>query len=562
MKRITSDRHTKPKRNSKVLTSGPPDWNWPRPQPSRRMSQMGRASVSVPSEPDRRFNVVPFRALVQAFHMEESEVAKRIFPSPRVFAQFQAVKEILLAGDANRLVAELTFVRINDLAAPPDKIDVLLYLEPVVALTILGNGVMIGFQSSDDYQNWPGWFWFEVGFALVLILECCLRNFVGGCRNYFCGVERIWNWCDIGFIGTALTDILLELLRVDSGAMFFTTLLRFVRLVRLTRIVKVFRLHWMKELRLMLKGLVGSMQTLLMAFVLLFVVLYVLAGLATYTLGRDDVLEAKDYELHALFENLPVSMFTAFRCFTGQCETIDGAPLAAVLGKEIGLPFVIPYICSYMLVSMGIFNVILAVYVDITMRAAKENEATTAEQHARESVRIARTTRELLKRFAAANKIFRDREAEGLEASSRPSVRSRFDLDLSPQSAHFTDQAMQDEIEITKELFLLVVQDPSVQGLMDDLDLPADRANLFEVIDADQSGTLHVSELVQGLLKVRGDLKKSDAVAGLLATQSLQQMVSDMREEMRSFLQDVIQKLPDSPRNTIWERNGVEGHAL
>ena len=41
--------------------------------------------------------------------------------------------------------------------------------------------------------------------------------------------------------------------------------------------------------------------------------------------------------------------------------------------------------------------------VDITMKAAKENEAVTADQHARESIRIARTTRELLKKFAAAH---------------------------------------------------------------------------------------------------------------------------------------------------------------
>jgi hypothetical protein len=32
----------------------------------------------------------------------------------------------------------------------------------------------------------------------------------------------------------------------------------------------------------------------------------------------------------------------------------------------------------------------------------QENEAQTAEQHFRESIRIARTTRELLKKFAAA----------------------------------------------------------------------------------------------------------------------------------------------------------------
>ena len=35
--------------------------------------------------------------------------------------------------------------------------------------------------------------------------------------------------------------------------------------------------------------------------------------------------------------------------------------------------------------------------VDITMKAARENEARTSEQHERESIRVARLTRELVK---------------------------------------------------------------------------------------------------------------------------------------------------------------------
>ena len=54
---------------------------------------------------------------------------------------------------------------------------------------------------------------------------------------------------------------------------------------------------------------------------------------------------------------------------------------------------------------------------------------------------------------------------------------------------------------------LACVQDRQVQRLMDDLDLPKDRANLFEALDADSSGALHLAELAQGLLKVRGELK-------------------------------------------------------
>jgi hypothetical protein len=44
----------------------------------------------------------------------------------------------------------------------------------------------------------------------------------------------------------------------------------------------------------------------------------------------------------------------------------------------------------------------------------------------------------------------------------------------------------------------MVIQDRRVQGLMDELELPPDRANLFEIIDADGSGTLQLSELAPG----------------------------------------------------------------
>ena len=145
-----------------------------------------------------------------------------------------------------------------------------------------------------------------------------------------------------------------------------------------------------------------------------------------------------------------------------------------------------------MLVAMGIFNVILAVYVDITMKAAKENDAVTAEQHARESIRVAKTTRELLKKFAGAYHVFADQGES-----------DRKNLDKLPSEILLTEDGLHDKIAITKELFLLIIQDPKVQRLMDELELPPDRANLFEIIDADGSGTLHVTELLGERLKSR-----------------------------------------------------------
>lgn len=44
--------------------------------------------------------------------------------------------------------------RINDLAAPPEPVHPVVYLEPVVAFLILANGVMIGFQTSPGFELW------------------------------------------------------------------------------------------------------------------------------------------------------------------------------------------------------------------------------------------------------------------------------------------------------------------------------------------------------------------------------------------------------------------------
>lgn len=177
------------------------------------------------------------------------------------------------------------------------------------------------------------------------------------------------------------------------------------------------------------------------------------------------------------------------------------------------------------------------VYVEITMKAAKETEATTAEQHARESIRVARTTRELLKKFAAAYRIFQElEECEGHQQVTR--------LEFRGGSTIFTDDDVHDKIAITKELFLLVIQDRDVQRLMDELDLPPDRANLFEVIDADGSGTLHITELVQGLLQIRGEIKKSDTVAALLATKAVQHMVAELKGTLEAELQKLKPAIP------------------
>jgi len=481
--------------------------------------------------PVRAWNVVPFRALVYAFVMDAD--SRKIFGNSA--SHFKAVKEILLASDTNRLVAELTFVRINDLAAPQTARDPFLFLEPFVALLIMANAILLGIQTDESLQDWPWWPVIELGFTGAMFCETIFRLCVLGRNEYFCGVESSWNYFDMFLLITSIVDIILTFATAENGASSPTQLLRAFRLARLTRMFRVFRLKFIKELQLMIKGLVGGLRTLVLAFALLFVVLYIIAVFATITIGRGPEL---DGTLRNLFRSVPSTMFTAFRCYSGECITEDGLPVALLLSNQFGWFFVLLYVAGYMLVTMGIFNVILAVYVDITMKAARENEARTSEQHERESIRVARLTRELVKKFKIAVETRQHDEEEDDLSRSPSGMKAR-------SVSGDEEEGPSDQIQISKELFLLVIQDRQVQRLMDDLDLPKDRANLFEALDADSSGALHLAELAQGLLKVRGELKKTDTVATLLATKAVYATLEQMAEQIIDLRRDVAKAMGD-----------------
>eukprot|EP00913_Durusdinium_trenchii_P007635 g7172.t1 len=242
---------------------GRPVWHWPQGDESIQ------GSKDHGEKPKEAKNLVPLKALSDVFVTKDKELLKKIFGAP-MMTQYEAMKEILLAGDTNRLVAELTFDARRKVCLEQKWVwDC--HEEPFVAVLILANGIMIGFQTDPRYEDWDGWIYLEVIFAVVLIMEVCLR--------------------DMFLLFTGLTDIVVELAVQSTTDMTGASLLRFCRLVRLVRVVKVFRVKYMKELRLMVKGLVGGFRTLFLSFALLFAVLYVISGFATMTLGRDTSLK-------------------------------------------------------------------------------------------------------------------------------------------------------------------------------------------------------------------------------------------------------------------------------
>lgn len=440
------------------------------------------------------------------------------------------IREVLLSGDANRVVAELTNTRVDDLASPPQSISLLTAIEPIVSFMILFNGVLIGVQSDENLENWSGWIIFEVFFVIFFIGEMLLRIWCTGIREHFFGSDKAWNDFDFLIIVLAVMELSVQ----GNGS---SPVLRLVRLTRLSRLLRMFRFQMVRELTLMLKGLLGGFRTLGWAMVLLLSTIYVISLFLTATVGKSRDLglvmsDAEDY-----FATVPRSMFTAFRCFTSDCNDSEGRPIASTMGKMYGWQFTVPYILCVMFVTFGIFNLIIAIYIEATMTAAKHNDMVDKKKQDREALRVARATKKLLKKFCAAQRAFSD--PSSLFDSNNKIVSLDTALMEQNLSSSLNDDVEDDAMTITKELFLLVVQDKGVQALMDELDIPADRGHLFDILDADGSGDLAVTELVQGLLKVRGEARKTDMVACLLAVRAVQEGVAGVHSDLTSLRCDL-----------------------
>lgn len=128
-----------------------------------------------------------------------------------------------------------------------------------------------------------------------------------------------------------------------------------LKLARLGRIIRLLKFKIFQELKLMIQGVFTGLRVLFWAVVLLIGIVYLL-GVVSKTLFSDN----------PEFQTVPRAMFTSFRCFTDGCSTYDGAPLQEKLFRDSDFYFifVLLYILLFLFVTIGIFNLIMAVFID------------------------------------------------------------------------------------------------------------------------------------------------------------------------------------------------------
>lgn len=332
--------------------------------------------------------------------------------------------------------------------------------EQLLGLLVLCNAVLLGFET--DYYACTGagsvsyvskcFSLGELGFCICFTLELALRLYAYGFVDFFVNASWAWNVFDCVIVGMQVVEQLLRLLtflKLPFTTGFYRAL-RLLRLVRITRLVRIVRV--VEELHTILYSIMSSMTALFWTLTLLMMLIYIFSVLFTQV-----VLDAKESsnveKLEYWFGRLPRSCLTLFEVIVGG---VSWDEVAKPLIEEIS-PWMGPLLCAYIAFCVfAMMNMATGVFVDRATRKAQEDRDTYTANHMSEL-------------------FFNEEGSQG-----------QVSFDAFNKKMDTADM---------QEYFKAIDVDPS------------EAKGLFQLLDADDSGTVDAEELVNGCLRLRGCAK-------------------------------------------------------
>mmetsp|Transcript_51600 Transcript_51600/g.122787 ORF Transcript_51600/g.122787 Transcript_51600/m.122787 type:complete len:738 (+) Transcript_51600:39-2252(+) len=379
-------------------------------------------------------------------------------------------------------------------------------LDFLMSIVVVINTIIIG-VSTDVQRSWGGWFLFDTIFAICYLVEFLLKMIWVGCHRYFRGQDALINtfdfvllilaWIEVGFV-IAFDD-------TTSG----TNLLQLVRLARIIKVLRVCRLGMFADMLMMINGAIGSFKTLLYSIFLITLPLYVVS-LFFHELLREHSNEGLGAEE---FETLALSIFNIFRCIiANECANPDGKPIFSRVVSNYGWGYGLVYCFTVTFMTFGLFNVIVAIYV--------ENIVTAAKLTARRSKR---------KRLLD-HAFFEEKCLECL----RYLHEAHYEQHSEDGSGKRTSQLDRDFL-VTPELLSRVLEKEEFARLLRELDIAdEDMIDLFETLDVNANGEVDAKELIIGLARLRGEFRRSDIIGVSLVLRSMQEFLIDMDARLQA----------------------------
>jgi hypothetical protein len=422
-------------------------------------------------------------------------------------------------------------------------------VETVSGIVICANAIQMGFHA--DSEDNIVWFAVEAAFTAYYICELAVKFISRGCTWYFFGSQWQWNLYDLVVVAVGAVDVVLDIpSQVASGgahsvnsASYQNQLVKaFVVVARLARLLRLLRFKLFAELKAMVLGVFTGLKVLFWAVVLLGSFIYCVALFTRSTLSY----QTDEYEYFDGFRSLPWSMFTLFRCFTDGCAAKNGTPLQVHLSERFGFGFMVAYVFIFLFVTIGIFNLIMANFVDYVSTA---NRRRSQEERGSNALEMQNQLKDLLIGLTFKAKVSHNRRSHVEQACH--GFKAWFDRLLYPRT-HFQSEARRKsrrlDLEVTNQFkdevvtvrrheFNQWLHDPKLMKCLGKLEInTSNKAELFDVLDSDGSGVLEFDEIIQGLMRMRGPPQKSDIISALLGVRHIVTEVGNIRDMLQKML--------------------------
>lgn len=381
-----------------------------------------------------------------------------------------------------------------------------------VTTVIVINAIYIGLETelnTDDTQADKAWFWCEFCFTAVFTCELALRWYGHG-KQF---LKDSWNLFDGAIVATGIVDTFVIGIMVNystsrdenAGALDVLTAMRIARLLRVARIIRLMRL--LRDLWLLVSGVLSSLRTLVWAWALIAMLVYIFGIFATRLLGQTygcsyhsrDGTDC-DSSMDEYFGTVPKSMFSLFQVLTteGWAEICE----ASMRHQPSMWIFFVLFIS---ITTFAIMNVITAVIVENTLTQADSRESDIQKK---------------------------------IEADRKNALSKIYEV--------FKIADVDGDAEISKDEFLNALQDNEVRANMMEVEIDMRGAEgLFDILDYDGSGKLDTAEFIEGCMRARGEAKAKDVLAVQCDLWRTKQWVQAQLEQVENSSLDSFEHLEE-----------------
>jgi len=258
-----------------------------------------------------------------------------------------------------------------------------------VPVLILGSALHMGWEADRAMQD-PENARVESSEALSLFFTLCfcaeLALRVSAERRHFAARRNPdvrWNLFDTFVVFTSILDEALKRSRAISLDLSAVRLLRILRLARIIRIIRLLR--FFQDLRIMVAGILGSLQSLVWALVLLFLVMFVVATSVMQIVAEELAIHNSQKEesgisdkgaddLVKYYGTMFSSLFTLYKSITGGISWTEVADPLVEISPFMGAAFAV-FIAFGLLC---VLNIVTGVFVDNTKKMYNSDESAIA----------------------------------------------------------------------------------------------------------------------------------------------------------------------------------------